>query len=453
LVLQLLPCPHCGKNSLMPAETSLEASIACPHCHQQLVLAEILLGQFSSWEILHDPAAEGNASSSLLRPGVVVPVPASEEPQLELNLVEEVERPVTVPASNQLARSRGYPDFDRRPRRKTKSPLKSILPVVLGGVAAGPIALLILWHILGKDVGNLGPKIANYVPWIVPKKFHPFVSTIPKRVPLPGESGFRDFTNESPVPKRAPTQPANQDDQTTVPGQSETTEANNGSIGKTDSMLPSQPSAGEESDPVRPTLQETPKSGDNKAGTASIDPTIPSATEPTGDIFQTIRNVSERLEQLDLALQSDSLERKKDTFSQSYVLLSELIIELAKLDKQSPNYRTIQQQLQSMTATVKNSQVMQEVFNQYAKRLAPGFDPSQSPPVVISIEIATAELLNDRWLIAGTQPLDPNLIIQVPRTVAPALPEGSRWLVMGLLEKRESADSARVLVVEYMRPL
>ncbi|MCU0711445.1 MAG: hypothetical protein MUC43_05265 [Pirellula sp.] len=61
-------------------------------------------------------------------------------------------------------------DPSERPSRKEKSPLQKFLPPVLGGLAALPLATAILWYGFGRDIGGIGPAVAQYVPWIVPKK-------------------------------------------------------------------------------------------------------------------------------------------------------------------------------------------------------------------------------------------------------------------------------------------
>ncbi|MBU6385810.1 MAG: hypothetical protein ACKN85_05010 [Pirellula sp.] len=56
-------------------------------------------------------------------------------------------------------------------RAKPQAPslLKRLLPPVLGGLTAFPIAIGILWYGFGKDIGNAGPTIARYIPWLVPE--------------------------------------------------------------------------------------------------------------------------------------------------------------------------------------------------------------------------------------------------------------------------------------------
>jgi hypothetical protein len=58
----------------------------------------------------------------------------------------------------------------RRIQRNEPSFLKKVLPPILGGLAAFPIATAIMWYGLGKDIGSTGPFVAKYAPWIVPTK-------------------------------------------------------------------------------------------------------------------------------------------------------------------------------------------------------------------------------------------------------------------------------------------
>lgn len=56
-----------------------------------------------------------------------------------------------------------------RVKAPSPSPLRRILPPIFGALTALPIALGILWYGFGKDIGNAGPTVARYLPWIVPK--------------------------------------------------------------------------------------------------------------------------------------------------------------------------------------------------------------------------------------------------------------------------------------------
>jgi hypothetical protein len=61
-------------------------------------------------------------------------------------------------------------DASERPGRKEKSAFRKFVPPILGGLAALPLATAILWYGFGKDLGGMGPSVAQYAPWIVPKK-------------------------------------------------------------------------------------------------------------------------------------------------------------------------------------------------------------------------------------------------------------------------------------------
>jgi len=61
-------------------------------------------------------------------------------------------------------------DDSERPSRKEKSAFRKFVPPILGGLAALPLATAILWYGFGKDLGGMGPSVAQYAPWIVPKK-------------------------------------------------------------------------------------------------------------------------------------------------------------------------------------------------------------------------------------------------------------------------------------------
>lgn len=61
-------------------------------------------------------------------------------------------------------------EASERPSRKEKSAIRKFLPPILGGLAALPLATAILWYGFGKDLGGIGPSVAQYAPWIVPKK-------------------------------------------------------------------------------------------------------------------------------------------------------------------------------------------------------------------------------------------------------------------------------------------
>jgi len=90
-------------------------------------------------------------------------------------------------ASTQLAKNAAWshfqpltPDFlDRQRRARRTFSIWPVIQVALGGVAAVPVALLLVWHLIGTDVGEAGPWVGKFVPWIVPEKFRPYQSLTP----------------------------------------------------------------------------------------------------------------------------------------------------------------------------------------------------------------------------------------------------------------------------------
>lgn len=102
-----------------------------------------------------------------------------ESESLFLDSIAENGRAITAEHENEneaIVGSQSTPDWSligsamplRRPREV--SAIRKIVPPVLGGLAAFPIATLIMWYGFGKDIGSTGPTVAQYVPWIVPQK-------------------------------------------------------------------------------------------------------------------------------------------------------------------------------------------------------------------------------------------------------------------------------------------
>ncbi|XZE35155.1 hypothetical protein SH501x_000640 [Pirellulaceae bacterium SH501] len=95
--------------------------------------------------------------------------------------------------------------------KRSESPgFGKFLPPVLGGLAAIPIAIAILWYGFGKDLGNAGPTVARYIPAIVPKHLRgdPFRDD----GTLGGYSSHDSDDDERPFPPtpRLPTGPSSE---------------------------------------------------------------------------------------------------------------------------------------------------------------------------------------------------------------------------------------------------
>lgn len=157
--MQIVPCPSCRTPALLPEQLPLEATVGCPHCGQLFVLGEVLICQFASWEVVVNPSTIANESQA---------DPSDCTLQRDGKLA--IDASIIASLAAQPGNANRHGSFSRH--RRQPSGLLSMLPIIGGGLAAFPLALLILWYGLGRDVGGLGAQIAQYVPWIVPAKFH-----------------------------------------------------------------------------------------------------------------------------------------------------------------------------------------------------------------------------------------------------------------------------------------
>ena len=143
---QFVPCNGCGNPIRMPNDLkghAIPPSIHCEYCGLENVLQ---IGQADGIDNV-EYAAEPT-----------IPIP-----QLELEIEPEAEEVEGSPDWNLLG-----PNI-RRSRPREASAIRKIVPPLLGGLAAFPIATLIMWYGFGRDIGFAGPIVAEYVPWIVPK--------------------------------------------------------------------------------------------------------------------------------------------------------------------------------------------------------------------------------------------------------------------------------------------
>jgi hypothetical protein len=190
-------CPHCRNLIRLPDDIGPDSVLRCPICHNITLGSALALKTDTTW-IVVDPNAEQIDLESLKNP---VPSQPLQTAAVTSNADPDNQGPYEVAEQQDDTPSLGFhiPKADRtrkqpikhedwvnfkpishedyqRRKRKTSSPIWHLIQVVLGGALAIPISLLLIWHVLGKDVGNIGPKVAKVAPWIVPKKFHPYPS-------------------------------------------------------------------------------------------------------------------------------------------------------------------------------------------------------------------------------------------------------------------------------------
>ncbi|MEM7475557.1 MAG: hypothetical protein AAF483_11255, partial [Planctomycetota bacterium] len=173
----------------MKSGVSEKAKLACPKCEEEFVLIDLLESQYGFWKVVTDPGDEiklasekpdfrevsrplaGTVSAGSLSGNQPVRPAANidDDEELKIRDAEDEAKPKQQFTSVEPIT---YEQFEKM-KRKDRSPLWSMIQIVLGGLAAIPIALILIWHLLGKDIGGAGPVVAKYAPWLVPEKFHP----------------------------------------------------------------------------------------------------------------------------------------------------------------------------------------------------------------------------------------------------------------------------------------
>lgn len=187
-MFQLLPCPSCQRSMVLRNRVSLQATLRCPSCQSQFVLGELLSNNYTQWEVVDDPETELADFRTSAGQHMVNTVQDDDGVELELQ-AETSDESATLSEASSVEEIRGARnearkvDWSRfkpitheeyqRMRRKATSPLWTFLQVVLGGLAAIPVSLYLIWHVVGTDIGGAAPAVARYLPWVVPEKYRP----------------------------------------------------------------------------------------------------------------------------------------------------------------------------------------------------------------------------------------------------------------------------------------
>ena len=182
---QFLSCNSCGNQVPVPELSHGDVEpefLDCENCGQQIAwrLETIVLetpDEPEEFVLELDPESESSELENSELEGAEVEgsktaLSMSETPQLESS---ESKSPEPVLDWSVLG-----PAIPRR-RQKEVSAIRKIVPPVLGGLAAFPIATLIMWYGFGKDIGSTGPTVSRYIPWIVPQKFRSRSRELPNR--------------------------------------------------------------------------------------------------------------------------------------------------------------------------------------------------------------------------------------------------------------------------------
>jgi hypothetical protein len=191
-----------------------------------------------------------------------------EEEETELVLQEQLDSQPTSPTAKNATvdwkkfKPITHEEFQRR-KRATKPGWLTMVQILLGGAAAIPVSLLIIWHVLGKDIGGAGPMVGQYLPWVVPSKFRPAKEVPeafwdrPKQVP--------QFDRPSTLPRLGePSENKNQRPEVAKVGQEKADEATDKTIDKTIDKESTSPSNAEQLDREQDSsLEQTPVQDSN----------------------------------------------------------------------------------------------------------------------------------------------------------------------------------------------
>jgi hypothetical protein len=258
---QIAQCPKCGAPVSSREEKSqisavLEsddvsgapapAGIFCPVCHARVLETHATDSAATSQPLestaeylefaLNLPAGEGIPEGSDKASPIAGSTDQNDEASALANVRVTAEDDITVPLSRAagdprrsgaavnhgeetrknlsevpLELSRPWVMQRRRPPKyQAVSWIRRVIPPVLGGLAAFPLATAILWYGFGKDIGSTGPTVAKYVPWIVPRhlrgsrfgvdgRLYPDSSSpkIGRSDPAPGRSSVSPETDAS----------------------------------------------------------------------------------------------------------------------------------------------------------------------------------------------------------------------------------------------------------------
>lgn len=213
--MTIASCPKCGETVRIPPSASPRASVRCPLCQEEFLLAEVLDSLPPLLEITDDLDQPDRAfAPQAAEEYGLAPLEADTASKAAPAFSIDSSRDVSAPASVATAKRRKGPV---RPQRKKKSPVAEVVKIVLGGVAGLVIAQLLLWWMpwqdLRRDPFALGPSISKFAPWLVPARFHggPEVG----RVPADERPFAAADTLDSGLPQPNLDQPITQDQATT----------------------------------------------------------------------------------------------------------------------------------------------------------------------------------------------------------------------------------------------
>ncbi len=301
-----------------------------------------------------------------------------------------------------------------RPRRNDSGSLWSIIQVVLGGAAAIPVTLLLLWYVVGKDIMNAGPTVAQYVPWIVPKKFRTqsdeyVIQPSVRRAPLPasGDSGLPDLPSEAGADASMPSTNASNNTVTNEP------KDDNASAEKSPSEKP-----------------------DAAVVTAAASAESSGADAAMSQVVQAVNQAAKLTSQWD-AKSPDKSTQAQELFN----VLSSLSVQLSEVPADSGALRLLKDKLGNVGRTIAgNTELRLEVGTLILKQFSPEF-AAESPGRLYLDWVREVKETETHWIIDNATEKY-HLVIEVPKAVLPQLAKNQRFFCLATIEEPPTTDEA-----------
>ncbi len=404
----LFPCPACHRLLQPPVQASGNARLRCPLCQHEMVAYDLVQGAHRSWLVIEDSGGEDLFRDFQEERPHKTESRVSEE---EYVLQEEADEPESTEANNvttaeadskQIQWEKFKPithdEFQIR-KRNAKSPIAGVLQVVLGGLAAIPISLGILWYGLGKDVADAGPWVAQYAPWIVPAKFHRNRSDNGGRMSQRAEAGIGDFPDLSKFDLASTEKEEKKGNQGTAKGE-DGAKANDENR-RSDKPLPD---VAVESTPVAPAsaLRETPaasekEGSESKEKPKAVRPPIAVATDhwtASAKAWLEGRDQEDKRSQLAIAYYTSAAEMAKT---------------MALVDRKAPSMRAWIDRCHNLLREHASNPSLQDLIERGAKAMV---EPSVGQGAILIVNVEGSSWDGDRLHIDS--PLVPIKSVQLP---------------------------------------
>lgn len=480
-VFQLLPCSRCQRTFSVRSEVSDQALLKCPNCGNQFRLGDVLDAFYAPWEILENPGIAASATSTAPASGAAEPTAsaasaetvaahpaglalegASEHedrglsldgPDLELADDEETGTGLSIDGADKGKPKTDWSEFKpitheefQRMKRADRSPIWSTLQVVLGGAAAIPVSLLLIWYVLDKDVAGAGPAVARYVPWIVPQKFRGQAATFepaepvaePRRVPRRGESGFRKFDDVMPLDEKddAGSPSAAKSDEQPAEGQ----ETVVGTLTEKDEQSNATGNASDANQAQQPTVDAAPPAPADASQAADA----PKPAEaPMADVFALLKRTKDKVDDWkEVSAADDSA--KKDAAISLFEDLASLGAHFSSIPDTPGAPALARDKAQEIARAIKRQPDLAEVLQSADRAQLAGRLPRSKNGWVLVCTVGEFLDQDDSWRMMVA---DPSLLplrlptIEIPKSIAPQLTSGQRLLLLGTFVEPPGTDT------------